>query len=78
MDLAEDVCGCIEEVLEIKKGSVTEKNTADDTENWDSLGQLRIIMALEEKYAVRFKTEEIPELNSVEKLAERLGEMRAV
>jgi len=61
--------------LEIKKGSVTEQSTADDTEDWDSLGQLRIIMALEEKYDVRFRTEEIPELNSVEKLTARLGQL---
>jgi len=74
MDLVE-VCRCIEGVLEIKKGSVTEQSTADDTEDWDSLGQLRIIMALEEKYDVRFRTEEIPELNSVEKLTARLGQL---
>ena len=61
--------------MEIRKGSVTGQSTADDTEDWDSLGQLRIIMALEEKYGVRFKTEEISELNSVAKLTARLGQM---
>lgn len=75
MDLLEDICRLIEEVLEIKNGSVSGQSIADDIDDWDSLGQLRIIMALEEKYGVRFKTEEMPELNSVEKLTERLGEL---
>ncbi len=75
MSVVEDICRCIEEVLEIGHGLVTGQNNADDTESWDSLGQLRIIMAVEEKYGVRFKTEEIQELNSVTKLAERVEQL---
>ena len=75
MGIAEDICRHIEEVLVIAQGSVTEQSSSDDTEGWDSLGNLRIIMFLEEKYKIKFKTDEITELNSVQKLTNRIEEL---
>ena len=75
MNITEDICRYIEEVLIIAQGSVSEQSSSDDTEGWDSLGNLRIIMFLEENYKIKFKTDEITELNSVQKLTKRIEEL---
>lgn len=48
--------------------SITEDAKAGDPEAWDSLGHLRIILAVESKYGVQFKTEIIPTLDSATSL----------
>jgi acyl carrier protein len=50
-------------------------SSIENLENWDSLGQLLIIMQIEEAFKVRFRTREIPELTSVRKLVEKIGEL---
>lgn len=40
----------IEEILELKEGTVNENSIHKDFKNWDSLGALTIVVALQEKY----------------------------
>ena len=75
MNIVSDICECIETVLELTPGSVKQESSSDDIEEWDSLGNLRIVMSVEEKYNIKFLTDEIPRLNSVAKLAERVREL---
>ena len=39
---------------------------------WDSLGHLKLVMAVEGAFNVRFSTQEIPELKTVEKIQDVL------
>lgn len=45
-----DVITVIEKALELKSGSLEESMCAEDVENWDSLGQLNILVALDELF----------------------------
>lgn len=45
--------------------TVTEELHAEDVEEWDSLSQIRIIVAVEKLFGVRFAQEEIERLNNV-------------
>ena len=41
------------------------ESTSTDVEFWDSLGHLRVCMALEERYGIEIPMEDIAELQSV-------------
>ena len=44
-----------------------------DIELWDSFGHITLILAIEEEFQVKFKSDEIPNLTSVDKIEERLN-----
>jgi acyl carrier protein len=47
--------------------------TAKDVPGWDSFKQIEIIIALEEKYGIKFSTRELDSLNCVGDLARVLA-----
>ncbi len=48
--------------------------TARDVPGWDSFKQIEIIVALEERYGIKFRTKELDALNNVGDLARVLSE----
>ena len=46
--------------------------SADDVEEWDSLSHIRLIVAVERKFGVKFKNSEIESLKNVGDLAKLL------
>jgi len=44
--------------------------TARDVKGWDSFKQIEIVMAVEERYGVKFKTRELDRLENVGDLAD--------
>lgn len=51
--------------LDLDEGEIGTESAAEDVENWDSLAQLRLCMALEAKFGVTIPLERVPELSSV-------------
>jgi len=47
-------------------------------EGWDSLGHLNLVLRLEDAFGIRFTTEEIPQLTSVEQIQKSLVEKGAI
>ena len=45
--------------------------------SWDSLKHMQIVFAVEERFGVRFTEEEIPQLDSLQKLATHLRKLHA-
>jgi acyl carrier protein len=45
--------------------TVTPELSAKDVKGWDSFKQIEIIMAVEEKYSIKFHTRELDSLNNV-------------
>jgi acyl carrier protein len=60
-------------VLEIPEHEVTERLSAEQTTNWDSIRHLDLVMALEEAFGVSFSSEELGALTSYHAIAEALG-----
>ncbi len=56
------------EVLEISPSAITQDIKTDDIETWDSLRHLRLFMTIEEKMGVKFTTEEIVGISSMEEI----------
>jgi acyl carrier protein len=46
--------------------------TPDDVTAWDSLGHMRLVTALQERFGVEFEIDEVMEMDSVRKIVEVL------
>jgi acyl carrier protein len=54
-----DVQNVFREVFEMPSLRIHETMQAKDVEGWDSLNHVTLIMAIEERFAVRFSTREV-------------------
>ncbi len=70
----EDLLAILTRELDLDEGDITEESTAADVELWDSLGHLRVCMALEERYGVQIPMEEVGELQSVPAILKYLAD----
>lgn len=56
---------------------VAENMTASDIEGWDSLNNVRMLVAVEQAFGIKFSTIEIEELKNVGELCSLIAEKRA-
>ncbi len=64
-----DIIATIEKALELQPGSLTETTLTDEIENWDSLGQLSILVALDKLFDGKIAgIREMAEADSVGKI----------
>ena len=59
--------------LEMPAQQIHDKLTAEETSNWDSIRHLNLVMELEEKFNVRFSSDEMIRLNSYQAIADALA-----
>ena len=70
-----DVFAVIEKALEIKPGLLTENTRAEEIDNWDSLGQLSILVALDKLFDGKIASiSDISEADSISKIVSILKE----
>jgi len=63
----------IENSLELSPGTLKVDSCSEDIENWDSLGQLTILVALDKNFAGKVSgLSEMAEANSVQKIIQIL------
>lgn len=53
------------DVLDLDELTITEATTAKDVEGWDSLSHIRLVVAIEQGFRVKFSTGEIERFTSV-------------
>ena len=63
--MREKVILLIEEILELEPGTIKEDTVAADIAEWDSLGQIMVIGALEEKLGLSISLEQALQIKSV-------------
>lgn len=68
MTTFEKVRSIIAETINVPPEIVTDTLSIGDIEQWDSMGNMAIIAALEEKLGVEFPLEDLFELNSVQSI----------
>lgn len=44
---------------------LTESTNSDDIEDWDSLEQINLLVAIEKKYSIKFKLDDVAKLENV-------------
>ena len=60
------------EVFEVSQDAITQDIKMGDIETWDSLGHLRLFMTIDEKMGVKFSTDEIVQISSLEEIKNSL------
>jgi len=66
----EQMTGIFRDLFDDDSITLTPETTADDIEDWDSLTHIRLILALETAFKVRFSTVELGGLKKVGDLAD--------
>ena len=56
------------QTLEISDTDLPDKPSIENVDRWDSLGHLQVIMAVETEFGLKFRTDKIPNLTSLELL----------
>lgn len=75
MDIEERVKEILEVLFEHKISNPDEV-TMDTEELWDSLKHLELIVTLEEEFDVKIPQNEIPELNSMDIIIDKIKELK--
>ena len=68
----------IEDTLSISKGSLKINSNIDNISNWDSLGIINIITALENEYDIKFKINDYEKFNSIKEIIKVLESKKIV
>ncbi len=69
---AEGLRRTIADALGVASDRISTESSADNVDEWDSLGHLQVVLAVEKRFGVRFRTDELPHPASVAALANRL------
>jgi acyl carrier protein len=64
----------LEAILGPAARSLSDADGPGTIATWDSVNHLNLILAVEAEFGVTFSTSEIPEMVSVERIRDRLGE----
>ena len=62
--------GVFQEVFDDDELSVTMETTSDDVKEWDSLSNVRLMIAVENAFGIRIKASEAAKLKNVGELAD--------
>lgn len=56
---------------------ITPATSAQDIEDWDSLEQINLLTAMEKKFGIKFKLEDVRNLNNVGDILELIARLSA-
>ena len=59
-----------QDILDVKKGTVSLETTSSDIDQWDSVATVNIIVALEEEFGIKFKLKDIQTVKTVQDFVE--------
>jgi acyl carrier protein len=71
-EIIEQLNPLFRDVLEDDAIQLSPATTANDIENWDSITNIQLIVAIEKKYKIRFTSREIQNFKNVGELVEAL------
>ena len=69
MDILKELEPIFQDVFDDEDIKLTETTNAEDIEDWDSLMQIRLIMAIEKRFKIKFVLSEIQQLENVGDMA---------
>lgn len=71
-NVLEQVSVIVAETVGLDSLALTPAMTAADVEGWDSLANVQIIVAIEKRFGIRFRTGEIATIKNVGELVARI------
>lgn len=76
MDTLGTIRKIIAETIRVDEAAVTSDLSVGDIAEWDSMGNVAIIAAIEEQLQIEFPIEDLFELNSVASLVEAVNKLK--
>jgi acyl carrier protein len=73
MSLFEQLQATIASTLKVAPAEITPATRDEDLPAWDSLGQVNLIMAIEQTFGITVEVEDFGDLNSVPAILDYLG-----
>jgi acyl carrier protein len=68
----EQVRDIMQDVFDLDDLTITPATTAEDVEEWDSLSHIRLVVAIERKFKIRFNNAEIAGLQNIGDLVQAI------
>lgn len=65
MDILKDLQPIFQDVFDDEDLEVTNESSAKDIEDWDSLAQIRLVVAIEKQFGIKFGFGELKQLENV-------------
>jgi acyl carrier protein len=75
--MMKEISDVFSSVFHLAPSSVSAETSQENTPAWDSLGHLRLVIALEQRFGLRFRGDDIPRMTSVAKILEFLQRSQA-
>ena len=75
--ILERLTGIFRDVFDDDAISLAPETTAEDIEEWDSLNQIKLILACEKAFNVRLRARDVNALDNVGGMVAHLGELGA-
>lgn len=76
-DIKQQVIDTIANALGVDRGVLTDDLSIGDIPEWDSVGNMTIISAIEEKMGVEFPIDDLFDLSSIAALVEKVEKLKA-
>ncbi len=67
METKDRVVNIFSAVFNVDKSKIKLTDTMEDIESWDSIGHLQLIMNIEAEFGIKLNTEDVVQIDSVEK-----------
>ncbi|MDX9747718.1 MAG: acyl carrier protein [Paludibacter sp.] len=78
MEVEQRIIQIMASTFAVEASQITTTTSRSELKNWDSLGQLRLVMQLEAEFGISFSIDDIPELNSVEKIKTKINVLKSL
>ena len=75
--IKQEITDIFEEVMDLEDVELTDDTTANDIEEWDSLSHIRLIIAIERSFGIKFSNAEIESLKKFGDLVALVGRKKA-
>ncbi len=72
-----EISNIISKTLNIKVNDLNLNSGKNNILKWDSLNQVKIILAIEEKYKIKFGTDNFEDLNNIKKIVEVVADKKS-
>jgi acyl carrier protein len=69
----DDIRQTVAEVFLIEVQQVSAESSPESIPAWDSMGHLSLVLTLEQKFGVKFDPDQIPQLTSIQAIAEAVA-----
>ena len=74
MDILHDVQEILQDIFDDENLVITRVTTADDIEDWDSLSHVRLVVAIEKHFSIKFAFGELQALKNVGEMLDLIQE----